>query len=151
MENKSGAMSKKALLVFRYRLFLIAFLLSLLITILFPLFSAWWWTFTGIWVGVFLFYFFFYYPLKFKKLHFFLTEDYMKVNTGIIYTRHRYIYKQNIQYILFQQTPLQRHFELYTVIVYAAGGTLILPGFSKADAQCIRSYHYDDLDFGEGL
>ena len=125
----------RAILVWRMRLTLAALVPSFCSSLFFPVRNWIWTVFTGLWAGIYLFLFIIYYPIKYKKLSFYLDETYLVIHCGVFYTRTKAIPLQNLQYVTIQTGPLQGLFRVKTVRFLCAGGRVYLPCVGLKDAQ----------------
>ena len=131
-------LDRRALTVWRVRLTLIMLIPSFLVSLFFSMDSLYWKIGTGIWVGVFATLFFWYYPLKYKKLSFYLNEESLVIGCGVFYTRVKSMPLCNIQYVTLGQTLLQRVLQVKSVFIVAAGGWVYLPGVEKETANRLQ-------------
>ena len=131
---------KKALLVWRIRLCIFAFVLLILEHIVFDIGEFWWVLVTAVVALSFLFMFFWYYPLKYRKLSYCAAGELLVINCGVFYTRRKSILVGNIQYISEITTPLLKAFGLCTLFFHAAGGFVYLPCLSRGEALLLQSF-----------
>lgn len=89
-------------------------------------------------VFVSAFYLLIYFPLKYRSYSFFITEDKIFVNRGVIIKSKKIIYNESIEYITEFTTPLDKILDLSIILIHTAGGTIILPDISLLHAQKIR-------------
>ena len=126
------------LTVWRLRLLLV----TLLPSSLSAYFSAWqglfWWIFTISWAAAFLAFYLFYYPIKFRKLSYSRNSQYLLLHCGVIYTRVKAMPLDSIQYTAIASSPLQRLFHVHTLLIYAAGACLRLPGLPLETAKQLQ-------------
>lgn len=132
------SVDKKALLVWRIRLCVMAALVLSLMQIMLYATAMVWFILWGLLGAAFLVMFFWYYPLKYRKLSYAAEGDIVVINCGVIYTRRKSIIKNNIQYTTIITPPLFRVFGLCGIIFRAAGGDIYLPGIKRADAVLLQ-------------
>lgn len=124
--------------VWRVRIFIAYVLLMLLITYLFPVSSRLWGLIALILSFVFLAMYLIYYPIKYNKLSYDVRNNLLIVNCGVIYTRIKAIPIENIQFITVTASWTMQYFNLHTLIVHGAGGSIHIPGIKVEDAEVLR-------------
>ena len=134
--------SPKSLVCWRVRLYLIAAVVAVAVSLLFTSFTVLWYWMTGVWVAAFLGMYFVYYPIKYRRLQFRVENGGVQLDSGVIYKYNKYMKIENIQYVNFVCTPLQRILKLKSAVIMAAGGYLYLPCLSAEQAQTLmRALH----------
>ncbi len=134
--------SPKSLVCWRVRLYLIAAVVAVAVSLLFTPFTVLWYWMTGVWVAAFLGMYFVYYPIKYRRLQFRVENGGVQLDSGVIYKYNKYMKIENIQYVNFVCTPLQRILKLKSAVIMAAGGYLYLPCLSAEQAQTLmRALH----------
>ena len=140
----------RALLLWRIRTALLAFLASFLLTLLlsdFPFLLRLFFILIGV---VFLFFFCIYYPLKKIKFIYFFHGEQLIVDGGVFYNRRRVIPLDKIQYVTLLRTPDMLPFGLASVMVHSVGTSLYLPCLRFCDAQQLQEYCVRRKKPGEG-
>ena len=113
-----------------------------MLSLLFTSFTVLWYWMTGVWVAAFLGMYFVYYPIKYRRLQFRVENGGVQLDSGVIYKYNKYMKIENIQYVNFVCTPLQRILKLKSAVIMAAGGYLYLPCLSAEQAQTLmRALH----------
>ena len=116
----------RILTVWRIRLLVTAVAPSA-VTAYFSINRTWaWWLFSASWIAAFLYFYIGYYPIKYRKLSYSINQTCLVVHCGVIYTRIK------------ASTPLQQLFGLCSLVVYAAGSTLRLPGLPLQDGILLQ-------------
>lgn len=134
--------SPKSLVCWRVRLYLIAAVAAVAVSLFFTPFTVLWYWMTGVWVAAFLGMYFVYYPIKYRRLQFRVENGGVQLDSGVIYKYNKYMKIENIQYVNFVCTPLQRILKLKSAVIMAAGGYLYLPCLSAEQAQTLtRALH----------
>lgn len=134
--------SPKSLVCWRVRLYLIAAVVAVAVSLFFTPFTVLWYWMTGVWVAAFLGMYFVYYPIKYRRLQFRVENGGVQLDSGVIYKYNKYMKIENIQYVNFVCTPLQRILKLKSAVIMAAGGYLYLPCLSAEQAQTLmRALH----------
>ncbi len=134
--------SPKSLVCWRVRLYLIAAVVAVAVSLFFTPFTVLWYWMTGVWVAAFLGMYFVYYPIKYRRLQFRVQNGGVQLDGGVIYKYSQYMKIENIQYVNFVCTPLQRILKLKSAAIMAAGGYLYLPCLSAEQAQTLmRALH----------
>lgn len=129
--------SPKSLVCWRVRLYLIAAVVAVAVSLFFTPFTVLWYWMTGVWVAAFLGMYFVYYPIKYRRLQFRVENGGVQLDSGVIYKYNKYMKIENIQYVNFVCTPLQRILKLKSAVIMAAGGYLYLPCLSAEQAQTL--------------
>ena len=128
----------RILTVWRIRLLVTAVAPSA-VTAYFSINRTWaWWLFSASWIAAFLYFYIGYYPIKYRKLSYSLNQTCLVVHCGVIYTRIKAMPLVSIQYVSVSSTPLQQLFGLCSLVVYAAGSTLRLPGLPLQDGILLQ-------------
>lgn len=83
------------------------------------------------------FFFFCYFPRKYKNTVFFSEDGLLCIESGVIYKVKRYIAPENIQYINFIATPLQRLMGICTAELLASGATGRIPCIDKEGKKAL--------------
>lgn len=139
--------SPKSLVCWRVRLYLIAAVVAVAVSLLFTPFTVLWYWMTGVWVAAFLGMYFVYYPIKYRRMQFRVENGGVQLDSGVIYKYNKYMKIENIQYVNFVCTPLQRILKLKSAVIMAAGGYLYLPCLSAEQAQTLtRALHEDGYE-----
>jgi len=99
--------------------------------------SGLWATATGLWAGVFLFFYLYYLPAHCKGLSLTAKEDEIILKTGVFSRVTHRMPINAIQYITLRSSPLHRRRDLATLVIYAPGVRLVMPGLSRAQAMRI--------------
>ncbi len=127
--------SKKSVLLWRIRLSVVTVAVSATAFLLLPQKLA---TFVfAIVTAAFCFFFFFYFPRKYKNAAFFLENGLICIKGGVIYKVKRYIAPENVQYITFFATPLERLMEIYSARILASGATGQIPCLDKEGRKAL--------------
>lgn len=121
------------------RLFAITLVPCAVTTVALPLFSLWWNILMAVWLTAFSVFFVWYYPLKYKKLRYAVTDKLVVLNSGVIFTRKKYIYKDNIQFISIDTSVLDSFFGISSVIIRTAGATIWINGIDKEGKKFLQS------------
>ncbi len=141
----------RALLLWRLRAAVAAFLASFFLTLFLSDFSFWYrlsLILTGV---VFLFFFCVFYPLKHTKCTYFFYGEQLVVDCGVFYSRRRIIPLENIQYVTLLRTPDMLPFGLASVMVHSVGTSLYLPCLRFCDAQDLQEACVHRRKEGEAL
>ena len=126
------------LTVWRLRLLLAAILPAALLVIFASRRNLVWGLLTAAWTTGFLYAYIFYYPIKYRKLAYAINQSCLLLHCGVIYTRVKAIPLSSIQYITIASSPLERLFGIRTLLVYAAGSSLWIPGLPPEDALLLK-------------
>lgn len=140
----------RALLLWRLRAAVLAFLASFLLTLLLSDFSFWHRLSLIVAGVVFLFFFCIFYPLKKIKFTYAFHNEQLVVDGGVFYNRRRVIPLSNIQYVTLLRTPDMLPFGLASVMVHSVGTSLYLPCLRFRDAQELQEYCVRRQKMGEG-
>ncbi len=128
----------RILTVWRIRL-LITVVAPSAVTAYFSINRTWaWWLFSASWIVAFLYFYIGYYPIKYRKLSYSINQTCLVVHCGVIYTRIKAMPLCSIQYVSVASTPLQQLFGLCSLVVYAAGSILRLPGLTLRDGILLQ-------------
>ncbi len=129
--------SKKYLILWRIRLSVVAAAVSAAASLLPPKFAF---CALAVTAATFCFFFFFYFPRKYKNTVFFLEDGLLCIESGVIYKVKRYIAPENVQYINFIATPLQRLMGIYTAEILASGATGKLSSLDKEGRKALLRF-----------
>ncbi len=124
---KEFKISEKALLIWRIRLFVPAFLSAFLTSLFLEFLSTAWLVLTAVWVFVFLFFYLFYLPLYFKKISLTLSNNDIILQNVVFYNIPRTLNKDKIQFVRTIKTPLCRLFKTKSIVIYSAGAKMHIP------------------------
>ncbi|MEG2038844.1 MAG: PH domain-containing protein [Oscillospiraceae bacterium] len=130
--------SKNATTLWKIRLLMLGIIPAFFAALLFNFGSRLFCFATLIWITIFLILAFIYYPLWYKQFSCSITNENAVVNSGLFFRTCRSIGIDKVQYAVLMQTPLQRLLNLVTVVIFAAGGAIMLPNLDKADGETIR-------------
>lgn len=109
----------------------VAFLSSLFLRPLSPL----WWAATCLWAGVFLFCFLVYLPIRQRAIFLVMNNESLILSEGVFSVVERCVPLANIQYIRVRSTPVHKWMGLSTLIVVSAGGRLEMPGLGRGEVD----------------
>lgn len=135
MENK--LLSPKALVVWRSRatIFLAAAAFAAGgIMVFLPIVSL---IFSVVVIIMYILLFFVYYPMLYKSYAFGFNNQGFFISKGVILKKTLTLPVHTIQYVQLAQSPLERHYSIYTVAFHCAGSVIIISHINKDDAENI--------------
>jgi membrane protein YdbS with pleckstrin-like domain len=108
---------------------------AFVIQVLFRFGSMAWIVGAGVWLVVFLLLYLAYLPLLFRRLSYAVEETRIVRRSGLLFRSVRSFPLAGIQYSTLVQNPIDRVFNLASIILVVAGGRMILPGLREDDAK----------------
>ena len=81
----------------------------------------------------------YYFTLRFKYTEYTLSSYVMFINKGVFFKKYTSLFKDNIQFVEVIQSPLQKKFNLCTVIFYLAGKKCSVAQINYLDGQFIKN------------
>ncbi|MGD9713410.1 MAG: PH domain-containing protein [Thermomicrobiales bacterium] len=85
---------------------------------------------TAVWLGP---------PFEWKHWGYGIREDEIEIHAGIYDRRRTLIPMSRVQFVDFQQGPIDRHFGLATITIHTAGGSRDIPGIAAGEAEPLRN------------
>ncbi|MBQ4100801.1 MAG: PH domain-containing protein [Oscillospiraceae bacterium] len=137
MEFKS--VSPALLKIWRARLVLVTFLFALLVSLIFNFFTLVWNILTIFWIVLFISLYSFYLPALYSSLKYSILDNTFCVKFGVFFNRNKYIYINNIQYVMSVASPLSRYYGLCSLLVVGAGGVISLYGLLAEEVLELKS------------
>ncbi len=131
--------SRKALAVWRIRIGLLAFFPAFITFFFWAPWSVVWQVFTALWVLGVAVMFWIYYPIKYNKLAYLLTGQAFVLHCGVIYTRVKAIYRENIQFATIASGPVQRLLGVCTLYLVSAGGGIHVSCLEQEEAVRLQN------------
>ena len=105
--------------------------------------------FTCLWAAAIIFAALIYVPVYYKRLSYTLDEKYLTVNSGVIYFCSKTMPVKSIKYVTVIRGPLGQLFNMSSLIVFAAGSFLILPGLNYKKSKELQELLLKNYRTGE--
>ena len=134
------SVSPTLLKIWRARLIAVVFVFALLVSLIFNFFTLVWNILTITWIVLFLFFYSFYLPAFYNSLRYSLLDKTFCVSAGVIFNRNKYIYIDNIQYVMSVASPLARYYGLCSLVVVGAGGVISLYGLEAEEILYLKQH-----------
>lgn len=141
--------SKQILYIWWIEAFLAAFFLCALTSIIFDLFSPFWYVIMAIILVLFCFTFSFYLPKKYKKYSFSVFSDYILIHSGVFFTKTKHMPMENIQFVVKVTGIMDHFFGLRSITIRAAGGAARLYGMTAEEADEMMDQLVRQIEKGE--
>lgn len=131
-------LSKKTILLWRWRITLSAILISFLLGALYFFFPHLAIIFVIIFCTAYIFLILVYFPLLYKNSYYSIIDNYITIEKGIILKRFIKISISKIQYVEIVTYPLQRLFKLNTLVLHTAGSQQIISPLDTIESIKIK-------------
>lgn len=94
--------------------------------------------FTGLWAILLLVICTLYLPLRFRHISFRLDENRLFTRSGAFYLSEKALPLDSIRYITLLYSPLERVFRICSLVIFTAGGVLLLEGLPIDEARSLQ-------------
>ncbi len=79
-----------------------------------------------------------YFPLRFHSLSFGFEQNRLCIKTGVLFRSEKTVAPDSIRHIILLSHPLERLFSIGSLVVYTAGGLLLIEGMPLDDARILQ-------------
>lgn len=120
-DNVQKKISEYFLIVNKIRLTIILFLVILIISFIFKIFTIYWFMFVSLFSFIYIFIFSFYFQKYYDNFKYELNKDYIVIHRGVFYFKTVFIRLSCIKKVTFYQSFIQRIFKVKTVKISSMG------------------------------
>ncbi len=134
-------LSKCFLIVNKVRLTIILFVIILVISFIFKIFTNYWFVIVSFFSFIYIFVFSFYFQKYYDNFKYELNKDYIVINRGVFYFKTVFVKLSCIKKITLYQSLIQRIFKVKTIKISSMSfGTYILCLDENALCEFINYY-----------
>lgn len=126
---------KKTLIMWRFLISVLLLVLVFLVSLFLPIGQLWWWIVIVFLSIIFLTAFLVYLPWYNKLAVYWIGEDSVRIQRGVLFRSNSVVPYQSVQYAEVVSNPVEKIFGLASVRIICSGGKLFLFGFSQSKAQ----------------